>query len=341
MSSRDLHEILSGYACLNLPQVNSLGGAGGFSGASFWRVVSGEAIYCLRRWPREHPSPRRLAQIHRVLRHAADNGVDFVPAPLLTYSGESFVSLTGRLWELTRWLPGQANYAIQPNQQKLSAALQSLARFHLAAASLDVPRPPARSRGLSERHERLRELLGGGMVRIEQALDASARRRSLRLEPRIVELFHQNAPWVERQLAAEKLRQVNQQPCIRDIWHDHILFTGDEVTGIVDFGALRTDTVSGDIARLLGSLAKDEPGIWTAGIAAYESIRPLSEVERRFVSTFDQTSVLMSGISWLEWIYVDQRKFEDIDRIQQRLTETLARMEHLNIVRRESRLELP
>ncbi len=51
------------------------------------------------------------------------------------------------------------------------------------------------------------------------------------------------------------------QPCIGDIWHDHILFLGDGVSGLVDFGGMRADTVAGDIARLLGSLVADDPAV--------------------------------------------------------------------------------
>ena len=49
-------------------------------------------------------------------------------------------------------------------------------------------------------------------------------------------------------------------PAIRDIHHDHVLFSGDQVTGLVDFGILRIDTPLADMARLVGSLvADDEP----------------------------------------------------------------------------------
>src|SRR4029079_8505162 len=70
------------------------------------------------------------------------------------------------------------------------------------------------------------------------------------------------------------------QPCIRDIWHDHVLFTGNDVTGIIDFGAMDVDTPATDVARLLGSLVgDDEPG-WSAGVSAYSANRPLSADEQ-------------------------------------------------------------
>ena len=62
------------------------------------------------------------------------------------------------------------------------------------------------------------------------------------------------------------------QPCIRDVWHDHILFLGDSVSGIVDYGAMAVDTVAGDIARLLGSLVGNHVADWEEGIDAYHQL---------------------------------------------------------------------
>ena len=64
------------------------------------------------------------------------------------------------------------------------------------------------------------------------------------------------------------------QPCIRDIWHDHVLFTGDEVTGIIDFGAMDIDTPATDVARLLGSLVGDDEAGWRTASSAYSADSP-------------------------------------------------------------------
>ncbi len=72
---------------------------------------------------------------------------------------------------------------------------------------------------------------------------------------------------------AAELLAAPLQPCIRDVWHDHVLFVGDDVSGLVDFGAMQPDSVAADIARLLGSLAGDDRQAWTIGLAAYESVQ--------------------------------------------------------------------
>ncbi len=119
------------------------------------------------------------------------------------------------------------------------------------------------------------------------------------------------------------------QPCIRDIWHDHVFFEGDEVSGLVDFGALQTDSVAADIARLFGSMVGDDPLGWKTAIQAFESIQPLPEAERSLVTVFDRSTVLLSGMNWLWWICVEQREFEGHETILARLDVTIQRLRRL------------
>src|SRR5262249_19553340 len=119
------------------------------------------------------------------------------------------------------------------------------------------------------------------------------------------------------------------QPCLRDVWHDHVLFTGDDVTGLIDAHACRVDNVATDLARLLGSLAGDDRAAWDTGLAAYEKIRPLNLDERGLLELFDRSAVLLSGLTWLEWKCLEQRRFERPEIVLARLEAIVRRMEKL------------
>jgi len=123
--------------------------------------------------------------------------------------------------------------------------------------------------------------------------------------------------------------RVRIQPVIRDIWHDHVLFTGDEVTGLIDFGAMQNDCVSTDIARLLGSLVGDDADGWKCGLNAYRRERSLTPDEESLVQVFDASTVLLSGMNWLQWIYVEGRHFDRRTTILARLDVTIVRLEGL------------
>jgi len=101
-----------------------------------------------------------------------------------------------------------------------------------------------------------------------------------------------------------------RQVCLRDIWHDHVLFTGERVTGLIDFGALDIDIPAVDIARLLGSMAGDDATAWQTGIAAYSDTRPLSELEIRVAKALDASGTILAGCNWIRWIYLDGRRFD-------------------------------
>jgi Ser/Thr protein kinase RdoA (MazF antagonist) len=144
-----------------------------------------------------------------------------------------------------------------------------------------------------------------------------------------VQLVRLAADRVAQTLATAVSLKVPIQPCVGDVWHDHVLFLGDSVSGLVDFGGMRADTVAGDIARLLGSLVADDAAAWQIGLTAYNRYRPLSRDERHLVTAFDHSGVLLGGLEWLEWIYVERRVFSSRGAIESRLDTAIARLARL------------
>ena len=114
------------------------------------------------------------------------------------------------------------------------------------------------------------------------------------------------------------------QPCLCDIWHDHVLFTRDEVTGLVDYGSVKHDHVAVDVARLLGSLIGDDDNRWRAGLAAYREVKPLTTSEEDLSRLLDRTGTLLGMVNWLTWLCRERRQFEDARLVARRL-ETLVR----------------
>jgi Ser/Thr protein kinase RdoA (MazF antagonist) len=331
ISLRQIQTIVRQYPADFQPtHVESLGAAGGMSGAQFWRIESPSGILVVRRWPSEHPSPERLRFIHGVLFHAAERGIPFLPTPIRTATGESFVLFDGHLWELNPWMPGKANYEQSPNHQKLGAAMTALAKFHSAVS--DFPKlglqqvagsPPAISRRLS----RLRDLSRRGAGQLADGINNDVWPELTPLAGRFLAVMPRILSRAIGQLAPLSNIVLPVQPCIRDIWHDHVLFTGDEITAIIDFGAMDIDTAATDVARLLGSLVGDDEAGWRTGMNAYSTIRPLSTNEERAAKALDTSSPILAGCNWLRWIHVEGRQFEDRARIVERFRRIVARCE--------------
>lgn len=308
------------------------------SGAQFWRVGASRGTLCLRRWPNEHPSPKRLQFIHAVLQHAARRAILFVPVPIAARDGESFVHHAGNLWQLEPWMPGTADYERSPREEKLSAAMTALAQFHSAtrdfeqsSRDISVDRkalslPTINQYAVQRRLAQLRELSHGGPSELARAITDTIWPELAPLARQFVAAFPiaaQNAIEKLEPLAAVRLPL---QPCLRDIWHDHVLFTGDEVTGVIDFGAVDIDTPATDIARLLGSLVEDGVEGWQTGLAAYSTVRRLSPEESVAASALDKSGTVLAGCNWIRWIYIKRRKFENEAQVIGRFRHILERV---------------
>ncbi len=332
MSSQvEFAPVLAAYPADCQPgRVEPLGSAGGFSGANFWRITTARGTLCLRRWPADYPAVDQLQFIQAVLWHVNHEGFDRIPLPLEATNHAGYITHDGSFWELTPWMPGVADYHGAPSDARLVAAAVALAEFHLAAASFPLADiGPSVSPGIVRREDHFRKLRSGGTRQMAAAIQDGSWPGLAARGRRLVQLFElsadRNAERIER---ATRLR-VALQPCIRDIWHDHVLFTGDRVSGLIDFGSMKPDNVATDLARLLGSLVGDGTSAWELGLAAYESIRPLSDDERALVLAFDRTTVLMGGLQWLEWVYLESKAFPDRSTIEARLDQMIERAERL------------
>lgn len=330
-SQSDIQTVLAAYSSQFRPhRIDSLGAAGGFSGARFWRLWTDVGPLCLRQWPRQHPDRQRLEFIHAVLRNVAQRGVNVVPVPVLDRKGRSYVRHAGHFWELAPWLPGDAEYHRYPTRQRLRTAMRTLAQFHLAASAARHHRASAEpSPGIVNRLAQVDRLVQGDCRRLAASIGPNPWPELQVRAARIIELFSAVAPQIGQRLRHARSLPVRLQPVIRDVWHDHVLFTGDEVTGVVDFGAMQTDCVMTDIARLLGSLVGDDPDGWNRGLDAYQEVAPLSDDELLLVRIFDVSTVALSGMNWLEWIYLEGRHFQQRGTILARLDVTISRLEGL------------
>lgn len=322
-SHRAVHAVLSHYRLD--PQtvaVEAQGNRGGFSGARLWRCRHGLRRLCLRAWPAGGPSPERLDWAHGLMATAVRDGLSFVPRVLSARSGNTWVDLDGRLWELTSWLPGVADFHASPTPARLGEACSALGRLHrcwgrFAAARGPCPAVERRLRAVAEWQQLVRS---GWRPRFEEApaVDAWAG-RAWRLA----------SWWLERVPALlEPWRQpFAVQPCLCDVWHDHLLFEAERLTGLVDYGSVKQDNVAVDLARLLGSLVEDDRERWALGLTAYRSERLLSGEEEDLARVLDRTGVAIGASNWLRWCYHDGRRFDDVAAVVRRLAALVERME--------------
>jgi Ser/Thr protein kinase RdoA (MazF antagonist) len=318
--------------------VNDAALRSGFSGAAVWKIETGAGPMALRAMEGDRVQRDRLTELHRLLEHLGGNGFHQTPVPVRHRHGATWLERDGVIWQLEPWMPGRADYAAHPSEQRLIAALQCLARWHIAAktfVSSDAGRPwfsqvsAAPSPGLNARCARIRKWDLSLLRTVRKQLPYNSWPEFAQWGERILELYQRQAADVLRLVTPCVSLQLPQQPCLRDIWHDHLLYEGDVVTGLIDPHAARSDCVATDLARLLGSLVGDDRHLWQVGLHAYRQIRPLSVDELAMVELFDRTTVLLSGLTWLEWQCLEGKVFPDPAAVLERLRSIVQRLEYL------------
>jgi Ser/Thr protein kinase RdoA (MazF antagonist) len=316
--------VLQHYQLAGLANITPLGNRGGFSGARLWRVESLAGPLCLRAWP-ERMSLNVLLTIHQLMDRARRAGLPFVPNVWRTTHGQTVVESENRLWDLTAWMAGAAEFHRQASDVRIANACRALAHLHRAwadARPLTGPCP-----GVLRRLERIRQwqrLVDSGWRPDFNRRETApwhfwAQRAWPIVQSRLPELPARLAAWLEVSFPL--------QACLCDIWHDHVLYTGADVSGVIDYGSVKTDNVAVDLARLLGSLVGDDRRMRTVGLEAYAQIAPLSRSTSQLVDLLDESGTILAAANWLTWLYHDGRCYAHGEGVAGRLASLVQRME--------------
>ena len=259
--------------------------SGGLSGATIWRGEHGSVpLFGAKRYP-AYCDSSHVVRGHRWIREAGRAGLAFVPNIVPNSDGTTVAEHRERVWEIQGWMPGEADFCAKPSRIKFDNACDGILRL------LEV------WRGLGTRIETGRavlsrlELLGKWQSDPPTSSTPISIRATAAIARYIDRAKSRLLPWADRPLPS--------QPCVRDLRADHFLFSGDKLTGLIDFGAADWDTPATDAARMLGELAGDDPTLYGLGIERFSCGLGLEIDGPELIRALDLAGTIGSVIHWM------------------------------------------
>ena len=194
-----------------------------------------------------------------LMAHMARHGVT-CPEPVADQNGTVLKTLNGRAAAIVTFLDGTSNNT--PSTQRCRSAGHALAIMHVAGGDFDG------KRGNALDHTAWADLLascGDAGEALKTGITAMA---ATRLQD-ILDNWPEDLP---------------RGVCHADLFPDNVLFTGDDVTGIIDFYFACTDQLVYDIAITLNAWCFEADVNFNitkakAILEGYQTVRPLSEAE--------------------------------------------------------------
>ncbi|WP_437225814.1 phosphotransferase enzyme family protein [Planctomicrobium sp. SH661] len=280
---------------------------GGFSEAIVFKVEADSGMYALRGWPvGSWPLPRVLER-HRWLKDLFHHGIP-VAVPLRSLESPSTVVEDGAsAWQLEPWLAGRPLSNPEMNPQCWRSLMHLLAKFHQISSSYECTsqgtqwfqtHPHQLVGTLSERRKLIAEWNDVKLLKTRQLLMFDSH-PFCRTSIEVLKEFTRHSRQIDEELSQCERIPAPVFPCFRDLWKDHVLFSENNVTGLIDPTAARTDHPASDLSRLLGSFLGDDRAGWNVALAEYSSARTLSDLDRQLIHVFDRSSVLLSGMTWI------------------------------------------
>ncbi|MGY8767389.1 MAG: phosphotransferase enzyme family protein [Pirellulales bacterium] len=310
-------------------QVQQIESEDGFSGSLLWKISRSGADYLLRCWPSE-TSRDRIEWIHQVQSQVRESGFQFTPQLFQSENQQTLAQVDGRFWELAAWMPGTSISGLDQTEPNLRRMFELLAQFHqhsakIAAATLNQTGHSSTVR------ERIDMIEYFNTISREQFTSAVQQTQWNDFITRAVELlnaYQKHSQQIMRELNSVKDMSFKLQPCLRDARGEHFLFEAGKPSGLIDYGAMRIESVAVDLARLSSTTIRSNANLQQdTAIAHYERIQPLSSDEKLLVSVLLNSSRYLTGMNWIRWVALEKREFGSSNGVIARLDTALEQLE--------------
>ena len=280
--------------------------SGGFSGAMVFQVTTRDDLrLAVRGTPKATALPQtRRRSLHRLLTWLQARDLKCLAVPLrIPNSLDSEIELSETIWQIEPWLIGQPAQR-HPAPSQMTSALTTLSTFYRQARSIPwddewfytayEPSP-----GIQRRRKIVMDLMQSEWTTLYAqvlSLDPCDFRD---LAVRSLDAVSKWSHWLNQSLQAIEHQAFSLQPVIRDVWRPHVLFSGDECTGLIDLTASGTDHPCLDLARLLRSWFGCDTSAIGDAFHEFAEMHGLPHEDRPLFVALDAAAALLSPLTWI------------------------------------------
>ncbi|MBD54559.1 MAG: hypothetical protein CMM05_05685 [Rhodopirellula sp.] len=283
--------------------------------------------YALKRWPDSY-TRSRIESIHQVIGHAWKEGCEIIAFPvtfpqltrkLPADSVGTVLSANGEYWDLSHWRPGKP-LTTTADLDTIRRGAAAISRFHSCTASLGSLQqpPPIIAERLQTLASRTRHfpIPTQSINHADLPTDVTA---ALRDAANLLQWkWDEACAQIHRSLTEHSGCKLATQYVLRDVHAEHLLFSAEKPTGLIDFDAVRVDTPASDLARWAGSFL---PGphaaedVWDAVFAGYRENTAQTDNAAETPTVKLAADLCFAGTwlslaNWLVWLLVERRDFD-------------------------------
>lgn len=272
-----------------------------------YRIETLAACYSMKRWP-VTAERERLLEIHRFQSYLADTRKSLTPGLVKWSNGETLLEADDAYWEIADWKSGAPIENLgDVNDEQIRQCAEALASIHSRSESYHTqvgvsPGIQQRVDGMiaaiqpcTDKRRRFLESISAYDKYVAANVLKDISIRSMRVIPSLLDSVQRLSK-----------KSVKCFWILRDVWRQHILFQGNRISGMIDFGAARMDWPGLDLVRAFGTLMFESDPRWTMAIMHYLNQRGDDSLELADIRMIHRASVALSALQWLDWFAEEQ-----------------------------------